>query len=108
MHTVAEVVAQQDWQNPVVYQRNRVNGHAPLNGYTCLDDALNKSGAQKRKLNGDWQFRLFNSPFDVPDNAIAAHLPAKEEARWQPISVPSNWQMQGFDKPIYCNVKYPF
>lgn len=108
MHTVAEVVAQQDWQNPVVYQRNRVNGHAPLNGYTCLDDALNKSGAQKRKLNGDWQFRLFNSPFDVPDNAIAAHLPTEEEARWQPISVPSNWQMQGFDKPIYCNVKYPF
>lgn len=23
-------------------------------------------------------------------------------------SVPSNWQMHGFDKPIYTNIVYPF
>lgn len=33
MANVAQVVAQKDWQNPVVFQRNRVNGHSPLNGF---------------------------------------------------------------------------
>ena len=22
--------------------------------------------------------------------------------------MPSNWQLQGYDKPIYTNIKYPF
>lgn len=31
-----------------------------------------------------------------------------DDEMWCQIEVPSNWQMQGFDKPIYTNVKYPF
>ena len=26
---------------------------------------------------------------------------------WDTIPVPSNWEMYGYDKPIYCNVEYP-
>ncbi len=26
----------------------------------------------------------------------------------QDITVPGNWQLQGYDYPIYTNVKYPF
>ncbi len=31
-----------------------------------------------------------------------------DDSDWPEITVPSNWQLQGYDKPIYTNVKYPF
>ncbi|MBQ3575949.1 MAG: beta-galactosidase, partial [Coprobacter sp.] len=28
-------------------------------------------------------------------------------SNWDTIPVPSNWEMHGYDQPIYCNVEYP-
>ena len=108
MLNVAQVVAQNDWQNPVVFQRNRINAHSPHLGYKTLKDALHNTNAQKRSLNGHWDFRLFEAPANVPESLLSKTLSDDESANWQPIAVPSNWQLQGHDKPIYCNVKYPF
>lgn len=108
MPTVAQIVAQNDWQNPVVFQRNRVNAHSPHNGFMSLEDALQNTNAQKRSLNGTWDFRLFDAPQNVTESLVDSELSDAESALWQSINVPSNWQLQGFDKPIYCNVKYPF
>lgn len=108
MTTVAQIVSQNDWQNPVVFQRNRVNAHSPHNGFTSLEDALHNVNAQKRSLNGEWDFRLFDAPQCVTESLIEKAIPDTESALWQRIQVPSNWQLQGYDKPIYCNVKYPF
>jgi len=108
MQSVAQIVAQNDWQNPVVFQRNRINAHSPHHGYTSLEDALHNTNARKRRLNGEWDFRLFNAPNQVPESLLSATLDKAESDQWQPITVPSNWQLQGYDKPIYCNVKYPF
>ena len=108
MLNVAQVVAQNDWQNPVVFQRNRINAHSPHHGYKTLKDALHNTNAQKRSLNGQWDFRLFEAPANVPESLLSKTLSDDESANWQPIAVPSNWQLQGHDKPIYCNVKYPF
>ena len=108
MLNVAQVVAQNDWQNPVVFQRNRINAHSPHHGYKTLKDALHNTNAQKRSLKGQWDFRLFDAPESVPESLLSKTLSDNESANWQPITVPSNWQLQGHDKPIYCNVKYPF
>jgi beta-galactosidase len=108
MTTVAQIVSQNDWQNPVVFQRNRVNAHSPHNGFKSLEDALHNVNAQKRSLNGEWDFRLFDAPQCVTESLIEKAIPNTESALWQRIQVPSNWQLQGYDKPIYCNVKYPF
>ena len=108
MTTVAQIVAQNDWQNPVVFQRNRINAHSPHNGFRTLDDAINGNNAQKCSLNGEWDFRLFEAPHLVCESILDKALSAEQAAQWHSISVPSNWQLKGFDKPIYCNVKYPF
>ncbi|MBT3135441.1 beta-galactosidase [Alteromonas sp. ALT199] len=108
MLNVSQVVAQKDWQNPVVFQRNRISAHSPHYGYKTLEDALHSTNAQKRSLNGQWDFRLFDAPESVPDSLLTKTLSNDESENWQPIAVPSNWQLQGHDKPIYCNVKYPF
>lgn len=108
MTSVAQVIAQQDWQNPVVFQRNRINGHSPLHGFLNETDALLHQNSQRTLLNGQWEFRLFERPEQVCEAVLASSLPEDEIALWRMMPVPANWQMEGEDKPIYCNVKYPF
>ena len=57
-------------------------------------------------LNGTWRFHLAARPEAVPDGFTA---PEFDDSRWDGITVPGNWQLQGFDdNPIYTNVAYPF
>ncbi len=51
-------------------------------------------------LNGDWGFRYFDSVIDLEDEFTKV-LPKDT------ISVPSNWQLHGYDKPQYTNIAYP-
>ena len=74
MANVAQVVAQKDWQNPVVFQRNRVNGHSPLNGFLTQEDAKHNANAQKQSLNGEWDFRLYPQPEAVTEDLLSEVL----------------------------------
>lgn len=56
-------------------------------------------------MNGKWRFQLFSAPELVSEESVSQDF---DDSQWAQIDVPSNWQMQGFDKPIYTNVKYPF
>lgn len=51
-------------------------------------------------LNGRWDFKYYGSIIDLEDNFT--ELPFDKK-----ISVPSNWQLHGYDKPQYTNVCYP-
>ncbi len=53
-------------------------------------------------LEEPWRFRLYSSVQAVPDTWPA---PCPD---MQLIDVPGHWQLQGYDYPIYTNVKYPF
>ncbi len=104
MTTFKEIINRRDWENALSFQVNQVHAHSPLNAYQSIDDAVNKINAQKRSLNGEWDFLYFDSPEEVPESIIENDV----NNSWNSIDVPSNWQLQGYDKPIYCNVKYPF
>ncbi len=59
---------------------------------------LDKDGnAKTRLLNGEWDFKYFGS-------ATMLDLNPKD---WDKIEVPSNWQLKGYGKPIYTNIRYP-
>ncbi|XP_027114160.1 uncharacterized protein LOC113760377 [Coffea eugenioides] len=58
-----------------------------------------------KSLSGYWKFLLAQSPETSPVNF---HDSTFEDSTWSTIPVPSNWQMHGFDRPIYTNVMYPF
>ncbi len=98
MSHFSSVVAQRLWENPSVVQQNRMAAHAPLFGYARVSDALAKTNANRRSLNGQWSFAYFDRPELVPDQIEFSDQ----------IEVPSNWQLQGYDQPIYTNVQYPF
>ncbi|GLT94633.1 hypothetical protein SLE2022_123620 [Rubroshorea leprosula] len=58
-----------------------------------------------KSLSGYWKFFLAPNPTTVPDNF---HQTAFQDSDWPTLPVPSNWQMHGFDRPIYTNFVYPF
>jgi len=109
MTTLAHIIQRRDWENPQSIQVNQLSAHSPLNSFASAQDALSKTSGNKRSLNGQWKFKLFDSPESVTEEVICPKaLNAEEQKTWSSIPVPSNWQLNGFDKPMYCNVKYPF
>ncbi|RRD79806.1 DUF4981 domain-containing protein [Alloprevotella sp. OH1205_COT-284] len=55
-------------------------------------------------LNGDWRFNLVSEPSLRP---LDFQKDGFDDSAWPLLPVPSNWEMHGYDKPIYCNVEYP-
>ena len=84
--------AQNDWENESVTSINKESPHATLN---YEDDAKNITF-----LNGEWDFACFENPEQVPLDFGSIS--------WNKIQVPGAWQMQGYGKPIYTNIDYPF
>ena len=101
--TLSALLARRDWENPGVTQWNRLATHAPFHSWRdetfAREDKLSLS---KRLLNGVWRFSFFPAPEQVPEAWITDDL---ADAVGMPV--PSNWQMEGFDTPIYTNVTYP-
>lgn len=58
-----------------------------------------------KSLSGYWKFFLAPNHVSVPLNFYDSGY---EDSAWENLPVPSNWQMHGFDQPIYTNVVYPF
>jgi len=97
-----------DWENPKVVERNREPAHVPIIPYPDEGSAL--SGVREGSpwfisLNGEWVFKLVPNPGSVPKEFPLEDFDTKG---FEKIHVPSNWQMLGYDKPIYTNVAYPF
>ncbi|WP_275182955.1 beta-galactosidase [Citrobacter freundii] len=101
--SLSAVLARRDWENPGVTQLNRLEAHPPFCSWRSADDArTNKRSSQLRSLNGRWQFAWFAAPEAVPESWLTSDLPQADT-----VNVPSNWQMDGYDAPIYTNVTYP-
>ena len=94
---------QRAWQTPEISGQHRMPAHAPLSSWRNEADARADVPSEGLlSLDGEWGFQLFDSPLAVPD-----HWP-ESTSELHPMTVPGNWQTQGFDRPIYTNVKYPF
>ncbi|MDI7275689.1 MAG: glycoside hydrolase family 2 TIM barrel-domain containing protein [Anaerolineae bacterium] len=97
-----------DWNNPAVFERNKEPAHATLVPYP--DEALALAGDRYaspflKLLNGTWKFHFARNPASAPEGF---HAPDYDDSGWDDIAVPGNWQLQGYDRPIYVNVQYPF
>ncbi|RRZ89345.1 beta-galactosidase [Erwinia sp. 198] len=98
-----DVLAREDWQNQTITHLNRLPAHAPFASWRDLRAAReNQTSSHRRQLDGKWQFAYARSPFEVDASWLESDL-----ADSRPTPVPSNWQMEGYDAPIYTNVRYP-
>lgn len=91
-----------EWEDPKIFAVNKRLPHA--NRIFFLDQETLKDYNFK-SLNGEWDFKYlanhntYQQPFYREDFSTLD---------WDQITVPSNWQLQGYDRPHYTNVNYPF
>ncbi len=96
-----------DWENPAVFQINREAPRAffiPFSSETDARDYPSRESSLLLSLNGDWKFHLSQNPSERPFYFFKDDFDTRE---WNTIPVPSNWEMEGYDYPIYTNLKYP-
>ncbi|WP_163922892.1 beta-galactosidase [Photobacterium sp. Alg240-V54] len=107
MRSFSDIIVSQDWQNQLIVKLNTLAPHSPLHSYRSVENALQQQHSGRQSLNGQWDFGFYPCPQAVPETIVDVDFDTQHH-HWQPIDVPSNWQLQGYDKPIYTNVKYPF
>ncbi|MEH6407082.1 MAG: glycoside hydrolase family 2 TIM barrel-domain containing protein [Leeuwenhoekiella sp.] len=104
-------IAQQspnEWENPSILDRHKIEGRSDFILYTEASQALkNKSESSDlyKSLNGTWKFMIVKHPGERPKDFYKVAL---DDKNWDDITVPSNWEIEGFDIPIYTNITYPF
>ncbi len=89
-----------DWENPDIIGINKEPYHNSL----VLPSQKNEC-KEIVSLNGKWKFKWSPNPDLRPVDFYKADF---DVTRWEEISVPGSWQLQGFGKPIYVNINYPF
>ena len=89
-----------DWENPHVLGINKLPYHATLQ----LPSKW-KECKEIVSLDGQWLFHWSKDPESRPADFYKEDF---DVSSWDKINVPGNWQLQGFGKPIYVNMQYPF
>ncbi len=87
-----------NWSDKLIYNINSIKRYA--SGFP-----LNKQGEPlTQTLNGEWFFKFYESVKELPQD-FYKDLSFNSMDR---IKVPSNWQIEGYDIPMYCNIAYPY
>ncbi len=103
------------WEDETIFAENKEKGVATYLPYNSEKEMLadkayyNTPWTQPQtgrylSLNGTWKFHFVPEPSQRP---LDFWKDGYDVSQWDTIPVPSNWEMQGYDKPLYCNVEYP-
>ena len=103
------------WENETIFAENKEQGHATYMPYASEQEMLadkkyyatpwtDVHSSRYCSLNGEWAFQLVSEPSQRP---LDFYKEDYDVSSWDKIPVPSNWEMQGYDHPIYNNVEYP-
>lgn len=103
------------WEDETRFEENKEVGHATYMPYANEGEMLadkeyyrmpwvETRSSDFYSLNGDWAFNLVSKPSERP---VDFYKEDYDVSAWEQIPVPSNWEMQGYDRPIYANVEYP-
>ncbi|MFT4093390.1 MAG: glycoside hydrolase family 2 TIM barrel-domain containing protein [Niabella sp.] len=94
------------YEDPLVSGINRDLSRATAYSFAGVKEAITgdreKSG-RYLSLNGAWDFAFALKPGAEPQEFYKNKV-----SGWKKIPVPSNWEMQGYDRPIYKSAVYPF
>ncbi|MEN6322006.1 MAG: glycoside hydrolase family 2 TIM barrel-domain containing protein [Proteiniphilum sp.] len=101
-------VTANDWENPAVFQINRLPARATFMNYPERNAAIQDNYYRSPyylNLSGKWKFNWVPKPADRP---VDFYKNDYDDRLWGEISVPGNWEIQGHGTPIYSNIVYPF
>jgi len=94
-----------DWENHKMIGQNKEPAHSTFIPYFNPFTADWEFWPHYISLNGKWKFNWSPNPHSRPTGFYKQDF---DVSKWNEIPVPSNWEFQGYDIPIYTNVVYPF
>ena len=98
--TTMQAQTPHDWENPHVLGINKLPYHA-----TLQLPSKQKECQEILSLDDQWLFHWSKDPDSRP---VDFYREDYDVSQWDNIKVPGNWQLQGYGKPIYVNMQYPF
>lgn len=115
----SDVFKGEEWfdQNDV-FEVNREDAHASFTGFDNLESVKSPQKRQQKEkspyylsLNankGDkdgWKFKMVSNP---SERDMEFYKPETDVSGWDSITVPSNWQTEGYDSPKYTDTRLPW
>ena len=97
-----------EWENPRIFSINNDYTRTTALPYETAAQALENDYTQSpyyQSLNGTWKFKWVTKPADRPVDFYQENY---DVSAWDDFKVPGNWEVNGYGKPIYTNVAYPF
>lgn len=87
------------WRNAKIYNVNSIERYASGFPIDQNDEYRTVS------LNGKWDFKFCQNVYEIPADF---QKPGVSLDGFDKIDVPSEWQIKGYDTPIYTNIHYPY
>jgi len=97
-----------DWEDPRTVGYGKESPRAHFMEYPTAEDAQKGSLEYNecyQLLNGMWKFHWVKRQEEKPTDF---YKPGFDVSNWDEIRVPGNWELQGYDIPIYLNHPYEF
>ena len=101
-----------EWQTINAFRDGQLDAHVCVVPYANSSNALAQIADDNYKaspwyldLNGQWDFKWSQSPTVRPEGFQA---PSYNIDGWDKITVPGNWQTQGYGNKLYVNTTYEF
>lgn len=96
------------WENIAIAHQNRMEPRAFFRSYPTKQKALYNEPSYThhfKSLNGAWKFLFLEAPEYSP---AGFEQPSYDCTGWDNITVPSNWQLEGYGKMHYSDLWYNF
>jgi beta-galactosidase len=96
------------WEDPSVVELGKLPPRATFFSYESRELALARDpsrSARRLSLDGDWAFHWAPKP---AERLAGFQRPDLDDAGWDRIPVPADWELHGYGVPIYLNIPYPF
>ena len=92
-------------KDPAFFAQNRIKAHSDHHYFKDERELYEQTESFRESLNGLWKFQYARNLKDAPAGFEAEDFECRE---WADIHVPAHIQMEGYDKPQYVNVQYPW
>lgn len=102
------MIVEKYWENPNTLHVNCKNPRSyfvPYEKDSKACQGIRGTSKYYKSLIGSWKFKYHSSIHQVEDGFYKNDYSVEG---WDNLTVPSNWQMHGYDTPNYTNVNYPF
>lgn len=91
--------------DPQYFAENRLAPHSDHRWFGSPEESRSGRSRYEQELGGLWKFHYAKNP----SSTIAGfEQPDFDTSSWDDIPVPAHIQLQGYDRPQYVNVQYPW